>query len=185
MRQRLLINGIVAALVLSGWSGALAAAMCPRAEAASTDAHACCVKEAGEESAHCPMAPGTMGETGRTHDGGHDEGATSSPHEATEISAHHQQHAVEVSAGVRTATGIRRADDSCAHCIGRSTFPPASLKMGAGEGAKRDDNSRPARAREHVARPFASFAPEIVPSQGAPPGNSAARRRVLIGVFLI
>lgn len=168
-RQLLLIYPVLlCALSLSGWGGVLAAALCPHAAASARaaasveagmsmdDDHACCHADAKDvQEEHCSSSSHeAMGET-----------------KATPATKRHSQ-------------ALAASEDSCSHCIGRSTLPAWPAR--ASEPSQhRPDAHRPAQDEaKPVAPPVVRFVSSIAPTQGAPPG-AAARKHLLLSIFLI
>lgn len=189
MKQRLLIIAVTAALLLSGWSGALAAVCCPREERdaahpfeAATDAmetdeaHACCVqRQADEASASCPMSQKHDAEAAPTH------------HEATSNAEKPRDDAANTeTSNTETSAHVVRYDAGRTHCASCTRNLPASpVVVREPIGAKRDagDMAAPHESSQ-IALPTPLFVRKIVPSQHAPPGQNV-RRHVLLSVFLI
>jgi hypothetical protein len=180
MGRRLLLAGITAALLSGGWSGALAAVMCPHAggktggESAFVSLPACCRKDDGE-TAHCPMR---MGQSGDDH---HQETAAS--HEASGAPGGPRRASVESASGRRKLVASARPADLCAHCVGSPAPPPAPLKVRGADAAKRGDAASGPRAEKPPEPPAFSFVRAVIPSQHGPPGG--LRRHVLLSTFLI
>lgn len=180
MMRRLLLIGITCALTSGGWAGALAAVVCPHADAAGAAsggaAHDCCRSQDGGEDASCPMRFAEAGADDQRRPRADD--AHGASHEGPRAEA------VESSPRAKSVAALGRGADYCAHCVSRRLPPPASTKVSAPEAAKRGDNCEGPRAEKLPAPSAVAFVREVIPSQGAPPG-AAARLHVLNSVFLI
>lgn len=162
--KRLLLIGVLFMLLVVGWSGVLAAALCSHPEDTSpviAEGHACCrVETAQQADAHCPASPHeAMGDMEMT------------PLILT-AARHTDAHGPEPLA-------------SCPHCVGKSGLPITPvLAANSADQSKRDTGA----AVSHVFKPLvprgAAFTPPVTARQGAPPGASV-RRHVLLSVFLI
>ena len=213
MLRRLLITGLFSALLLCGWGGAFAAVMCPHAlaRAAAAGTHACCrarmpgrapapEKKAAKPSPHCHAQPEQASSTrgARSAHGHESQASRASEHgdRATHSASHEAEAPLEAAHATREdraasrllldergAAWAVRPSDVCAHCVGDSKRPTAPAKARGGEGARRVESRPEPRPQRPLPIVFASFAPEVIPVQGAPPG--AARRHALLGVFLI
>lgn len=172
MRRFLLITGIIPALLLSGWSGVLASALCQHAGGAAASSAVgempdCCRGEMGDGES-CPMS----------RDESADE--ADAPHGASNTASEHAEATVEAAESGRAFNAPAIA---CAHCMGRSDFLPTPLFVREAAPAQRESVNQAPRAPKPLALPAAPLTRAVVPSQGAPPGH--ARRHVLISVFLI
>ena len=156
--------GIILALLSWGWCGALAAAVCRHPGCQSPEAareHAPSHEEAGASTAHHSMADETSG--------GHAHGA-----------ADHND-----AGPVRPSTPDFRPshDMTCGHCMGRRESPTTGHERRAPQ-PQGDCRGDAPRAYQAAAPPPAMFTPEVIPSQGAPPGTGV-QRHLLLGVFRI
>ena len=205
MPRRLLSAALLNALLLCGWGGVFAAAMCPHAAT-----HPCCrarLKQKAEKPTpqHCDTQPEASGDTHEaahdSHDGArlHDTDSHGAEHGAQ--TSHDAGHVSHPSHGTPRAARVERAEDSfvlegaraawavqssgaCAHCVGRPERRDAPAKTRSGEAARRELKSRPAPHAQSPANfSLAYFAPAIIPAQNSPP--NASRLHVLLGVFLI
>ncbi len=201
MLRRLLFAGLLNALLLCGWGGVFAAAMCPHASARAAHAglHECCRarlahKTSKPPATHCDtraesasLAHDTHGARG-THEETRAQDAT--PPRVSEHPSHGTAHAARegraddglVREGARAARAVR-SSEGCAHCVGQPTRPNVPAKSRGGEVARRDQSRPEPRVHAPETFSFASFAPAVIPVQGSPPG--ASRLHVLLGVFLI
>ena len=181
--RRLLCAGILSALLLCGWGGVFAAAVCPHAAT-----HLCCLarlkpKEEKATAPHCHKQSESRGDAHEAAQNSHDALHTSQPsHETAHAAREGRAEGGPVREGARAAWAVG-SFGSCAHCVNRPERPNAPVKSSGVEGARREQ-SRPVR---HVHAPqtpaFASFAPSVIPVQGSPPGST--RLHLLLGVFLI
>ncbi len=182
MMRRLLLIGITCALTSGGWAGALAAVVCPHADAAGASgaaAHDCCRSQDGGEAESCPMRFAAAGDDDQRRAQADDSHGAS---HASRVEP--RAEAVESSPRAKSVAALGRGADYCAHCVSRRLPPPAATKVSAPEAAKRGDNCEGPRAEKLLAPSAVAFVREVIPSQGAPPG-AAARLHVLNSVFLI
>ncbi|HEX8138654.1 MAG TPA: hypothetical protein VF544_13895 [Pyrinomonadaceae bacterium] len=170
MRRRLLLiyPALLCALCLSGWGGVLAAAFCPHASASARaaasveagqemdDDHACCHADARDaQEEHC----------------------SNSSHEAM----------VETKARPATerhSQALAPSEDSCSHCIGRSSLPVRPAKASEPSQHRHDARGPAKDEAKPVAPPIFRIVSSIAPTQGAPPGPTA-RKHLLLSIFLI
>ena len=183
MMRRLLLIGITCALTVGGWAGALAAVVCPHADAAGAASggasHDCCRSQDGGGAASCPMRFAKSGDDDQRRPRADDShGASQASHGEPRAVA------VESSRRAKSVAALGPSAVYCAHCVGRRLPPPASTKVSAPEAAKRGDDCEAPRAETLPAPSAAAIVREVIPSQGAPPG-AAARLHVLNSVFLI
>lgn len=166
--------GLLCALLLQTWGGALAAVVCPHAgrDAAPTTKageHSCCAARPSDES--------------RAADAGSDDAAGHCPMSRTRAAS---DEGLTHDAADSTATGDPAAlltSPPCTHCVGRPDRPPTPSRTREPQEARRDAPAPATRA--HTTRPApVLFASAVEPSQHAPPGLGA-RRHVLLSVFLI
>jgi hypothetical protein len=73
---------------------------------------------------------------------------------------------------------------SCAHCIGGSTVPTATVTEQEVNLTRRDAGVEVPYVIRQLTFSLLSHVPEVIPSQGAPPGSSKARY-LLINIFRI
>jgi hypothetical protein len=203
MLRRLLINGLLSALLLGGWSGAFAVVLCPHERAASDAAgtHDCCralstKKAAQQAGSHCRKQAETAKGSHEAHKAqslrvthAHDAQSPHAPERSLQVSRETASGAQERRPGgglmreSQSAVSVVQAPGDCAHCVGRSEHGSAPAKARGGEGSRRDELYQEPRAQRASSFSLASFAPAIIPLQGAPP--FASRRHVLLNVFLI
>lgn len=175
MRRRVTHLCVVAALALSGWGGAVAAAVCAHARAGAHDAHCHAARRADTDAPR------------RGH------ASHAKPHRQPEADpsgdhCRHAQRASTSSAPVASALAQgggaprgRRAP--CTHCFaspGGATSTAAVTEQS--RRGKLQQAAPPARSQS--AAFDVSHAPRVTPKQGAPPGP-ASRRHLVLSVFLI
>lgn len=197
MRRNFSFIGIICALMLSGWGGALAAALCPHAQRAATDsnapmadarpddAHACCrmskksARVDGGNDAHCS---GTIEKANdaSSHNEASSHGKAVPHHEASRPA--HSSVGAEPESHV-AAAGFAVESSTCGHCVNRREQLPPFVRACASGEAKCDISSTAVHSQKVLRAVAPSFTPITPLSRGAPPGS--ARRHVLIGVFLI
>ena len=196
MRRNFSLIGITCALILSGWGGALAAALCPHAQRgvpssiASTpdmrpdDAHACCrmSKKSASVDGNEAYCSGTT--ENRNVASTHNEASSHQkavPHHEASRPAHGtvgtepETHEAAARFAVESST--------CDHCVERREQLPAFVRARSSGEAKPDILTSAVHAQKVSRAVVPSFSPITPLSRGAPPGR--ARRHVLISVFLI
>lgn len=160
--KRVLLISVILLLFLSGWGGALAAALScshakgeePRARLMEQD-HSCCRAKLGKTESHCSTA------------------------ERKPVGSMRMMLAV-VDARAEAAA---QAAPSCAHCIDRSEVPATPIFRQANR-INRNVDAATSRKVTPLA-PFAAlFAMQVISRQGSPPGPQA-RKHLLISVFII
>lgn len=160
---RLLLNtGIALVLIAGGCCEALAVAAC---------LHPGCGTVAG-----APGHPPSHGDGGVS--AGHDEMSHGAP------GGHAHEAAAPADAVRLTAASIIGSHDrSCDHCMSRSEPDPAGPERRA---CRPKDGGREAAppAQSAAALPHVNFTPEVIPSQGSPPGRGI-RTHLLLSVFRI
>jgi len=200
--RRLLLNACAAAvLILGGWGGALASAVCPHASGAARAAeHACCraraksqTRRAGKSQTARQTAEQSTAHHSprRAAQGGGDchaqlPGARAAKHQDAGPRPNVRETAGprEVArAGAVQRGGVARPGASCAHCVSRPELPPASAKLRGDGGARRAADAPAERAPSLPATAGLSRAPAVAAARGAPP--LTARRHVLLNLFLI
>lgn len=162
--KRLLLIGMLFALLVGDRGGVLAAMLCPHAKSESLTTakkHACCRVEAAHEAdAHCSA------------------------------SSHEAMGGMEMMSTVPAVEGHAQAfgpepPASCAHCVEQSGLPNTPiLALNVAEQLKRDVSTAPVQVFRPLGPLTATFLPPVAARQGAPPGVST-RRHVLFSVFLI
>lgn len=170
-RQLLFICLLLCALMLSGWGAVLAAALCPHAATAGRAASVVESMSMEDDHACCPAR---------------DEGAAGASEHCSQASqeATHEMEAM-ASTARPTPQAVAWPAASCAHCIGRNGLPAAPAKAASDAAQKRQDAHRLTAQETKLVAPHAlSFVSTISPTQGAPPGP-AARKHLLLSVFLI
>ena len=200
MRRHLPLIGLTCALLVSGWNGALAAALCPHTEGAADeaasvsnpptdDAHACCrlsgkSKSGDGEDAHCPDAA-------RKEENHSSRPNGASPHHQAaplqQADRHVEGHKTAPNKHHHHAAGNSTAElsSSCGHCVRRPQQPPAFAPARTAGKAKHGV-AAPAARVEGRWHPVVSLLTLSAPvARGAPPGGGGARRHVLISLFLI
>lgn len=173
MRHRTLLTSLLlAALLLGGWGGVVAAAFCAHdgaQRAAMTEEHDCCRAQLEQQhKEHCDAASNAS----PSH-----EAMTMGEMETTAAAAATQQSADAVVA-------LNQLDEACLHCVSRRDVPTTFVIARQPEQKKRDASFAAPPQLLLLAAPVHSFAPTLNATQNAPPGV-AARRHLLIGVFII
>jgi hypothetical protein len=172
MRRRIFLIGLLLlALSSSGWGGVLAAAFCAHDAAkpsVMTEDHDCCRAKLDEQTQHCGAAK-----------------AAPSAHEAmamseTETATLHAKQATDAAA----EPALGQATPTCFHCMSRGGLPTTFVLMRETEQKKRDAAQPAPQLLKPIIPPVAFFAPTLAARQNAPPGI-AARRHLLLGVFVI
>jgi hypothetical protein len=175
MRQRNFLIGIfILALSMSGWGGALAAALCAH-DAAQPSAmmmedHDCCRAKLEPETEHCAAA--------RPAPSTHEEMAMSEMAEAAPT-ATGQAHATV--AAVELA--LKEAA-LCLHCTSRNGLPTTLVVTREPEQKKREASIAAPQVLKPTLSYAASFAPVLTARQNAPP-IADAPRHLLLNVFVI
>jgi hypothetical protein len=181
MRRLALIFGMLLTLTAGVWGSALAAAsawcMHEASAPAESDGHDCCRAKIGESNT--PHSESTQ----TSHDASHETSTTQ--HQAGE------SHAGMNCGGAKDSStpeidAAAFGGLSCAECCaGGSSKTPATAVFVAPEQnkVKRDASGDSQSARDLFAS-MTVYVSHLAPSQHAPP-SPAARRHVLIGVFLI
>ena len=203
MRRHLQIIAISFALLLFGWSGVLAAALCAHARGAHAAAllagDSCCATHAAQEAAaENAAAPAEEAEEEAGHcalmsaaDAAHHAPASEQHRQlSAQAGASAAQETIDCAqgAGEEQASAPAPVESfapaSCAYCLGRPETPtaPAVTARIPDRTAKGADGPAP-RAETSPALTPRRFIPSINPTQGAPPGQ--ARRHVLLNIFLI
>lgn len=201
MLRRLSALGVFCALLLQGWGGALASALCPHAGAATKrqeEAHSCCpagkpdarAQESAPSASHCPMSQGRRAADeerphGRAHNPSHEPAhAAAREHARAAVDEEDEPARQDAARGLRALTA-RRAPHPCSHCVGRPDLPPAPNFSRETNGARRGGSfAEPRLAAARVEPPRVSFVRFVTPTQHAPPAGGA-RRHALLGVLLI
>ena len=153
---------LLCALALSGWSGVLAATLCPyatRAASASvkTDAHSSCHAQSG-------------GMVAQNHNARHQ--------------AMGDMEATTRTEGKSPAAAAQAVESCRPCCISHGNLPTAPAGV-------RDSQPQNGRETKHTASQEVKtmvfplrFAPAVVSTQGSPPGQ-LSRRHILLNVFII
>lgn len=175
MRHRILTPVLLSlALLMSGWGGVLAAAFCTHdagRPAAMAEDHDCCrasLESEQDEHQHCAVE--------------------ASAHSSHEAMAMDETDASSMPAEGTTANAVAsfaQNDTACLHCVSRNGLPTTVIVAREPEQKKRDASGFALAARKLVV-PLAAafFAEPPLNRQGAPPGV-AARRHLLLNVFVI
>lgn len=198
MRRHLALIGLTCALLVSGWNGALAAALCPHTEGAdeeaasvsnppADDVHACCrlsgkSRSGDGEDAHCPDAARSE-ENRSSRPNGASSHHQASPHQQA---VQHIEGPAAVANDHHHAAGNLTAElsSSCGHCVRRPHQTLAFAPVGTAGKAKHDVAAPAARVEGRWHPVISSLTPSAPVARGAPPAGGA-RRHVLISLFLI
>ncbi|MCA1614038.1 MAG: hypothetical protein LC800_07780 [Acidobacteria bacterium] len=170
MSKLLLSVGLVFAVTAAGWSGVLAAGLCPHADCADAAA------AARRAAPHCETSS-----SGDAHAATHDAPSRQGHEQAADAAAAGRANP----ASFNGAMGGHAASSSCAHCVGAPQSQAKDSPTVARSESRRDALSDAARAaRRGVLPPVVSF-PALAPSQGSPPGPAGPRRHLVLNTFLI
>lgn len=181
MRQHLLISATVAALLLGGWGGIVAAALCPHAGSSSSGAHSCFPeRKTGEHSAKDSILDAS-GHGQHARKAEESDESCHSPKRATEKDKTHADAAPHDTLPTKISS---RGAGLCAHCAGRPANPPSSSVARESNETRRGHEQQAGTTRPLVAPRAPAFTSQITPKQGSPPGVSS-RRFVALNVFRI
>ena len=147
--------------------------------------HDCCLQEKSRDdsgASHCPMSKGSKNEP---------EHPPTQTVPATDADRHAQQEreptAKEPEAtpsALDNAQTFGQPSTSCSHCLRRPGQPPASFLTRELGRDRRDAGSLAPTETRPLSPPAFSFAPRIIPSQGAPSGQRT-RLHILNSILLI
>lgn len=156
------------ALLVSGWSGTLAAALCPHAGMNQA------LPLTKEDACHGKKLE-TTGNHHQQHQGGHGESA-----QAAETKA-----VINLQLEADGEAAIGQPAGNCTHCMGQSRLPLASASVRELILQKQDAGQSIVNETETTTLPTVAVSVSLfVPSQHAPPGR-AVRQHLILGVFLI
>jgi hypothetical protein len=166
-RKSLTVCILLCALALSGWSGVLAAALCPH----------------GMKSAVMIATPPVKEEHAACHAGNGE--ATARHASSTHQSMDGMAEATTTQTKEESRTLAAPSQSSCWQCcMGHSNLPSAPFNPRESQPNAREVNSAPAEDVKPFAPPVAGFVPSVLPVQGAPPGQLLARH-LLLNIFII
>lgn len=158
-------------MTAAGWSGVLAAGLCPHVDCADSAA------AARRAAPHCETPP-----PGDAHAATHD----APSHRGHEQAADDADAGRANPASFNGAMGGHAASpSSCAHCVGAPQSPAKDSPKVARSESRRDAPSDAPRAAGSGASPAVVSFPAPAPSQGSPPSPAGPRRHLVLNTFLI
>lgn len=169
--RRLLYSGLVIVLLLSGWHGVLAAALCPHVQcqaASSVKGQPSSQAPTQQHESHCSDASEEMSE----------EKQSPPPQVAADDSEVNAEVADSSSGSIHQPVSF-----PCAHCMGSPQAPTTPKNERTAGQQNVNSVTEAPRVIGRVTPPLVSFVKEIIPYEDGPPHR--VQRHVLIQVFLI
>ncbi len=198
MRRNFLLISITCTLMLGGWGSLLASALCPHTRGSVTASVVGEVKDAASavmdaDHACCrAMKIAKIAQTDARNDvGGHCSGVGSQANlnfGQQSATAHHNVSHNEVQLfGAANAALFNRntVEDFCTHCVGRAPQPTSSVFTRASRESRRDSDASPPAREQQFASSTAKAVLSLIPAPQESPPAPAARRHLIIGIFLI
>ncbi len=201
MRRNFLLISITCTLMLGGWGSVLASALCPHTRGGVTASAAGEVKDAAStvmdaDHACCrAMKIAKIAKTSQTDAkndaGGHCSGVGSQADRnfgQQSATAHHNASHNEVQLfGAANAAlfNPNAAEDFCTHCVGRAPQPTSSVFTRESRESKRDSDASPPAREQQFASSTAQAVLSLISAPQESPPAPAARRHLIISIFLI
>ncbi len=198
MRRSVLLISITCALMLGGWGSVLASTLCPHTRGVVTASAAGEVKNASSivmDADHACCRAMTIAKIAQTdarndareHCSGVGSQADQSYVQQSATAHHNSSRNEDQLFGAANVAPFNRnaAEDSCAHCVGGAPQPASSVFTRESRESRRDSDASPPARDQQFASSIAKASVSLIPAPQESPPAPAARRHLIISIFLI